>query len=149
MLLLGSLVKAQDPQSSQTVDQSMGYGDDKSYIYYIGSAYDSIGVGDSIWDYKVRVKSKFSLKPECYFSVDSVGGTADSVLIGLYSKTFAPAPWVLREKVTWYGSADSTNVIMQSDSAHISEYWMFRMTGYSDGFNAALDTVIFKFTEVR
>lgn len=149
MILSASLLcNAQDPQSQVSVNATLGYGTDVSYIYYNGQATDTIGIGDSTWTYVLRAKSKFKLQPEVYLSLDSTGGTANAVTINLYSKTFGPANYVLRETDTWFDGSDTT-LIMSSDSSHISEFWKVELIGTDDTFKAKMDQLIIKMTEDR
>lgn len=138
----------QDPQNSESIDQSLGYGTNASYLYYNGQAFDTLGSGDSVWTYTVRVKSKFKLQPECYAILDSVGGTNAAVTLNLYSKAFAADNYTRRETTTWISGADTTK-IMRSDSAHISEFWLFEFKSINDGFRVKLDEFLIKFAEDR
>ena len=139
---------AQDPQEAETVDHTLGYGTDVSYAYLTGAAGDTIGIADSIWTYKVRVKSKFALKPELIIRLDSTGGTSNSVGVNLYSKTFAYEDYTLRETVTWATGVDTT-IVLRSDSTHVSEFWKIGLLGANDTFKAKILDLVLKISEDR
>jgi hypothetical protein len=137
-----------DPQSAETVDQTLGYGTDASYLYYTGQTADTLGAGDSVYTYTFRAKSKFPLKPEAYISVDSTGGTVATGTITLSSKTFAVNDYTIRETVSWVSGIDSVKKL-ESDSSHISEFWKLQISFPNDGFRVKIKEHVIKFTEDR
>ena len=141
LVFAGFFAKAQDPQSSETVQQQSYYDAKSSYFYYNGLANDTIGANDSIWDYSVRIRSRSELKVHLAFDLDSTGGTFDTTYIDLYSKTAAFNNWILRERVAWKLGSDTIGYI-ESDSSHISEFWKARVWSEDDSFKAKVRPLI-------
>ena len=139
---------AQDPQGLETVQQQSNYNSASSYFYYHGTASDTIGIGDSIWNYTVRIRSKFALKPHVYFDIDSTGGTFDTTSITLYSKTASYEDWTSRKTVAWNSGVD-TSGILEPASSVISEFWKFEIKGTDDTFKASINEYFIKWTEDR
>lgn len=86
-------------------DKTMGY--DDTYLWYDGTASDTIGISDSIWTYEVRKKTDSRMY--CYVDMylDSTGGTANSVKIYLQNKFFPDQDYTNVDSVTWAASADT------------------------------------------
>lgn len=130
--------------TSESVNASLNYSE--SYNYYTGRNADTIGVGDSVFIYKVRKKSLKKLVPYMYVALDSTGGTSNIVTVTLESKVFPDEDYKIRETVDWHDGSDTT-VVLVSDTAHISEYWQIKLSGADDTFKAKVTQLNFKFIE--
>ena len=119
---------------------------DESYVWYTGLAKDTIGVGDSVYTFAVRKKSLSTVMPYAYVSIDSTGGTANSVTVSLESKTFEQEDYTVRESATWTLGQD-TAIVLISDTAHISEYWRIKLSGADDTFKAKILKLNLKFAQ--
>ena len=148
MLAIFIIANAQDPMKSVDVNQSLGYGEDRSYIYYNGTAADTIGDSDSTFIYTVHIKSKFNVTPSAYVSYDSLGGTAATVTTTLESKEYPSDPWTVRETVSWTAGSDTTMKIV-SDSTHRDEFWRVKSVGATDAFHVKMEQLIINVIEER
>lgn len=146
LVFVGFFAKAQDPQSSETVQQQSYYDAAASYFYYNGLSTDVIGANDSIWEYTVRIRARSELKAHLAFDLDSTGGTFDTTYIELYSKTASFDDWILREQVAWKLGADTIGYI-ESDSSHISEFWKVKIWAEDDSFEAKVNKILIKYVE--
>ena len=142
VMLLGAF--SVNEMMTEPINASLSYSE--SYKLYSGVTSDTIGVGDSIWEFKIRKKSQYELTPYVYLDIDSVGGTSNSVTITLESKVFEQESYVIRETVTWKLGGD-TALTLVSDTAHISEYWKVKMIGADDTFKAKILRLNAKFIQ--
>lgn len=130
--------------NTESVNTTVGY--DQSYYWYDGQTADTIGVGDSVYLFPVRKKSLSTVTPYVYLSLDSTGGTANIVTVTLESKVFEDEDYTIRETESWHNGSD-TVIIMESDTAHISEYWRIKLAGADDTFKAKVTVLNFKFVQ--
>jgi hypothetical protein len=129
---------------TESVNGTLEY--DNSYVWYTGVTRDTIGVGDSIWEYTIRKKSLSKLTPYVQLALDSVGGTKNNVTITLESKCFEAESYTPRETKTWKLGADTTLIII-SDTAHISEFWKVKLKGANDIFKVKVTRLNLKFAQ--
>lgn len=129
---------------TESVNASLKYSE--TFKWYPGQTSDTIGVGDSIWEYKIRKKSNLELIPYIYLAIDSTGGTANAVTITLESKVFEQEDYVVRETASWTLGKD-TVISLVSDTSHISEYWKIKVIGADDTFKAKITQLNFKFVQ--
>jgi len=144
MLFAGVAYTVNETMVSETVDAYLNYTD--TYKTYIGASSDTIGVGDSIWEFKYRKKSNLELIPYTYLSLDSTGGTSNSVTITLESKVFPDEDYKIRETINWTLGQD-TALTLVSDTSHISEYWKIKIIGADDTFKAKVLVLNAKFIQ--
>ena len=126
----------------EPVNASLNYSE--SFKWYPGQTADTIGVGDSIWEYLIRKKSNYEITPYTYLALDSTGGTFDTITVTLESKAFEQESYTIRESASWELGSD-TVIILVSDTAHISEYWKIKIIGDDDTFKAKITQLNFKF----
>lgn len=129
---------------TESVNASLNYSE--TFKWYPGQTRDTIGIGDSIWEYKIRKKSNLELIPYIYLAIDSTGGTFDTVNVTLESKVFEQESYTVRETVAWNLGSD-TIIILVSDTSHISEYWKIKVAGTDDTFKAAITQLNIKFVQ--
>ena len=128
----------------ESVNASLNYSE--TFKWYPGQTADTIGVGDSVWEYKIRKKSNLELMPYTYLAIDSTGGTFDTITVTLESKVFEQESYTIRESASWELGSD-TVIILISDTAHISEFWKIKIIGDDDTFKAAITQLNFKFVQ--
>lgn len=144
LLIAGVAYTVNETMFTEPVKTTVGY--DESYFYYTGVSSDTIGVGDSVYVLPIRKKSLSTVTPYVYISIDSTGGTFDTVTVQLQSKVFEQENYVTRESVAWNLGSD-TIIVLVSDTAHISEYWRVRVACEDDTFKAKILRVNFKFAQ--
>lgn len=139
---------AQDPyKASGVYDKDVNFIEGESYVYHNGTLAggDIIADNDSIYTtYVVYVKSQKPLKPKFFVDLDSIGGIADTVTVGLFSKPFPESTWTRRETSSWITGLD-TQITLSSDSAHADEFW--KAVIQTDSLNVFIDDYVFKFWE--
>ena len=129
-------------EAQTTVQKSLGTRDTDTEYIYNGVATDSIGVGDSTVTVTIFKQTASKMNCHVYVDLDSLGGTADSVLISLKGKANTYEDFTSITTQKWYGSADTTFSIETSTSKQY-KFWQLDITGYSDEFNADLNKAVF------
>lgn len=145
-MILGLTMGLMSFGQNQTVDHTLNY--EQTFVYFNGSANDTIGTGDSTWTYTVEKYNLSTVYPYVYMAIDTVtGGSEDVTNIYLQGKVTVDEDYVNIDTVQYYSTADTAftfDISISSTTGRKEQFWRIAVEGSTDDVKLEVEDLNFK-----